>query len=176
MSTIDFSKTNTRILILLMQFLILLGSFIYADYIYLANIRPDQLIKNNFTQTECLIMSKKISTKGKFFHRSRADFLINYHANGVQYNRWVSGNGLDMSYGRNGQVQDQLLAEYKIGGSYTCWYNQENAEVAVLLLRHGWSLIYPLLLPMLIGLTALILFMKTGWQLLAAMRNKNNRV
>jgi hypothetical protein len=157
-----------------MQFLILLSSFIYADYLFLTNIRPDQRIESSFIQTECLLMSKKLSTKGKFFRRSRADFLVNYHANGVQYSRWVSGNGLDMSYGRSGPSQEMLLAEYKIGGNYACWYNPENTEEAVLLQRKGWSLISPLMLPALIGFAALILFMSNGWKLLGAMRQKNS--
>ena len=172
MQTRNSNRTSKRVFFLLLQFLILLGSFIYLDFIYMSNVRPDQFIKQTFVKTDCLIMSKKLSTKGKYIRRSRADFLINYHAKGVQYNRWVSGNGLDMSYSRNGQSQEQLLSDYKVGGNYGCWYNPENSEVAVLVLRQGWSLAYPLVLPAVVGLMALLLFMKNGLILLGIVRPK----
>lgn len=173
MSNADLKNLGKKIFKLLVQFLILLAAFIYIDYIYFSNILPDQHVRESFRETECLLLSKKLSTKGKIFRRARAEFLVSYHANGAQYNRWVSGNGLDMFYTMNIASQEQMLAEYQNGRKYPCWYNPDNAESAVLALRHSWFSLYFLLVPSLAGLIALILFLRNGWQLVRMMsRNK----
>jgi hypothetical protein len=165
MSNADLNITGRRILKLLVQFLILLVSFIYIDYVYFTNILPDQRARINFRETECLMLSKKLSTKGKIFHRARADFLVSYRANGTQYNRWVSGNGLDMNYTMSIASQELVLAEYQNGRNYTCWYNPDNAEMVALSLRHSWVSLYFLIIPVIAGLVALILFLRNIWQL-----------
>src|SRR3990167_5384159 len=135
MWTRDLHQTSNRICILLGQFIVLLLGFIYLDYVYLMDIRPDQLAKQRFTQTQCLIMSKKLSAKGKIIRRYRADFLVSYHADGGQYNRWVSGNGLDRSHTIRNTTQEKLLTDYENGSNYTCWYNPKNPEEAFLVPR-----------------------------------------
>lgn len=172
MSINNFSKSGHRVLILLGQFLVLVFCFIYLDFVYLTNIRPDQLAKETFLQTNCFIMSKKLSTKGKFVRRYRADFLINYHANGVQYNRWVSGNGLDMSYSMNSSAEEQMLTNYDNGGNYTCWYNPGNAEMAVLVMRRNWLPVVSLIIPLLAGIVMVLSITRTG---LALLRRKDEK-
>lgn len=170
MWTKDPANTSKNIFILLGQFFISLLAFIYLDYVYLANIRPDQLAKQEFVQTDCLVMSKKLSTKGKIIRRYRADFLVNYHANDVQYNRWVSANGLDMAHTIRNNTQQKLLSDYENGRNYPCWYNPENAEEAFLVPRSDW-LSLPMVLVALIGLAAFILFIKNVVLLLRGMND-----
>lgn len=161
----DLKQAANRIFILMIQFLILLVSCVYIDYLYLTNIRPDQLAKANFVKTECLVMSKKLSSRGQYLHRYRADFLVNYHANGVQYNRWVSGNGLDFSYSLNSTPEEQLLSDYEDGHHYACWYNPENAEEAYLVPRRHYLSLLPLIVPALAIMTVLILFIRSAFRL-----------
>lgn len=173
MSSKDFAKISNNVFILLGQFIFSLLAFIYLDYVYLVNIRPDQLAKQEFVQTDCLVMSKKLSSKGKIIRRYRADFLINYHANGAQYNRWVSGNGLDMSHSMQDDPQLTLLSNYDDGVSYPCWYNPKNAEEAFLVLRHRW-LSLPTFLVALTGFISLILFIKNTVLLFRSMNMKDD--
>lgn len=167
-------KPGHRVLFMLAEFMLLLGCIIYIDYIYLTKIRPDQLAKLHFVQTDCLIMSKKLSTKGHVFHRYRADFLITYQAKGVQYTRWVSGNGLDKAYYRNNEKQEKLLSEFKDGNNYPCWYNPAKPAAALLVQRASWTYWSPFIWPAIVGLVALLLFIKHAWSLL--MLNKRNKI
>jgi len=153
-------KTGIRIFMLLMQFFILISCFIYLDYFYITNLRPDKLAELKFVETKCFVMTKKLATKGKYFRRYRADFLISYQANGVQYNRWVSGNGLDMSYIRDSASQEQVLSDYADGKNYRCWYNPGNPEEALLVPRKKWTVTLPFILPVVMGVLSLLLFLK----------------
>lgn len=174
MWTSDLNKTTNIILKLLVQFLVLLCLFIYLDYVYLTNIRPDVLAKERFQATQCFVMSKKLSTKGKFYRRFRADFLINYHAKGAQYNRWVSGNGLDMAYTGNNVSQEQLLSNYDDGTNYTCWYDPENAERVILVQRNNWLPLYTFIIPALAAFIMAFYFFKSAFRMLKIMREKSN--
>ncbi len=171
----DRDKSKKHIFYMLLQFFIMLCSIIYLDYIYITNIRPDHVGAESFEKTDCFVMSKKISMKGKLLRRARAEFLISYHANGVQYTRWVYGNGLDTAYTTNSVQQEQLLADYKIGGNYTCRFNTTNPEEVLLIMRSGWSMLTPLVIPGLAGLIFLILFIKNGLKLVFAIRKKINK-
>lgn len=159
-----FKKAGYSVLFMVTEFIILLCCLIYLDYIYLSNVRPDQLAAGTYVQTQCFIMSKKLSTKGKIFRRYRADFLINYQAKGTQYTLWVSGNGLDKSYVRGSESQSKLLGEFKDGSNYPCWYNPENPEKAYLQQRTYWSYITPFIFPGIIMLAVLALFIKNAWR------------
>jgi hypothetical protein len=108
-------------------------------------------------------MNKKISTKGKFPRKYRADFLVSYQADGVQYTRWVSANGLDRGFSRHVAAQDQALTLFNDGKSYPCWYNPENPEMIMLVQREFWSYFSPVILPALAGIVAGILFIKNIW-------------
>ena len=166
-------KIVLRLFILLGQFLLLLCCLFYADYVYRTDIRPDQLALDSYHKTKCLIMSKKLSTKGHYFRRYRADFLVNYHANGAQYNRWVSGNGLDMSYTRDSASQEQLLSDYENGVNYPCWYKHDDAESSFLVPRKKWFFLTPLILPAVIALILLICFIRSIFVLLGARKTKH---
>lgn len=172
MWTSNLNNTASITLKLLAQFLIFLCLFIYLDYVYLANMRPDMLAKENFLRTECFVMSKKLSTKGKFYRRFRADFLINYHANGVQYNRWVSGNGLDMTYTGNNASQEKLLSNFDNGKNYSCWYDPANAERVTLVQRSSWFSLQGFIFPALAALITVYYFFRNAWKLALLMRDK----
>src|SRR3990167_6442735 len=172
MWTRNLNKTASVTLKLLAQFFILLCLFIYLDYVYLTNMRSDIWAKENFQRTECFVMSKKLSTKGKFYRRFRADFLINYHANGVQYNRWVSGNGLDMTYTGKNASQEKLLSNYENGTNYSCWYDPDNAERVMLVQRSSWFSLHGFILPALAALVTAYYFFRSAWKLAVIMRGK----
>ena len=156
----NLSKPGYRFLFMLAEFVILLACIIWTDSIYILQILPDKLATQNFVKTDCLIMSKKLSSQGEIFNSFRADFLINYQAKGAQYTRWVSGNGLDMSYYRDNERQEKMLSNFKDGSNYPCWYHPDNPELAMLAPRDPWTYLSAALIPLCIGLLALLLFVK----------------
>jgi uncharacterized SAM-binding protein YcdF (DUF218 family) len=171
----DFTQISTRAVILIGQFLIVVACIISVDFFYLTNIRPDKKAKESYKKTECFVISKKLSSKSRLFHTYRSDFLISYHVNGVQYNRWVSGNGLDMSYSRNAGEQGDILAQYDVGKNYTCWYDPKDMQRAMLVARHNWISVFPLMLPVAIGIISAYLMLRNLLYLLTAVTIKTRR-
>jgi hypothetical protein len=125
------------------------------------NIIPDKEANESYQQTRCFLISKKLMAKGHLIQRYRADFLISYNANGVQYNRWVSGNGLDRSLTKNESEQEDILSQFEVGGTYTCWFNPDSPHQVMLLPRHDWYSIFPLLVPAVVSIITLYYFLKT---------------
>lgn len=150
----DFTQTSTRAIFLIGQFLIVIACVIYVDFLYLSNILPDKKAKESYQQTSCFVISKKLSSKHHLYRKYRSDFLVSYHVDGVQYTRWVSGNGLDMSFTRNVGELGNILAQYDTGKTYPCWYDPNNPQSAILVARQNWLSIFPLMLPAVIGLIA----------------------
>jgi hypothetical protein len=151
----DVLITRNRIALLAGQFIALILCIIYIEYIYFANILPDKRAKENYQQTDCFLIAKQLNSKGKWVTRYRADFLISYNVGGVQYSRWVAGNGLDMSYSSNQAEQTRILAQFVTGEAYPCWYDSNEPERAILVMRHNWLSTFPLLLPSVIGVIVL---------------------
>ncbi|TAK73085.1 MAG: hypothetical protein EPO11_09075 [Gammaproteobacteria bacterium] len=112
----------------------------YFTRFYLTNILPDKQV-DTFQPTECFLESKRLNTRYPAFHRYRADFLISYNVNGVQYTRWVSGNGLDRTFTRDKNAQEVLLSQFNIGSTYPCHYKPQDPQVAVLVKRHDWIIL-----------------------------------
>jgi len=125
----------------------------YFNYVYYFNIYPDKRVKEDFTETTCLIVNKFLDQKGHIVPRYRAHFLINYIYQNRAYTQWVSGNGLDMAYSANQAEQEELVAQFNLNSSYQCWVNPENPQISVLVLRHDWLSTTPLILPTIIMLT-----------------------
>ena len=158
----DFTEIRNRITLLVVQFFVLLFCAGYVIYIYTDDIHPDKQAKTDFVQTTCLVVSKKLNMHEHLFGMQyRADFLISYNVDGTQYNRWVSGNGLrsDFSSGRVGK--ENILAQFDEGGTYTCWYDPTNPQVAVIVMRHSWSSTLPLMIPAVISIILLYYFFQT---------------
>jgi hypothetical protein len=166
----NFTQTGSGIVLLIGQIIVLLICIGYIQYIYTANILPDKEAKESYQQSQCFLTSKKLSSKGHIVHQYRADFLISYQVNGVQYNRWVSGNGLDMSFSHNASDQEDVLSEFDVGGNYNCWYNPNNPQLAILVLRHNWLSTFPLMLPSVIGVITLYYLLKNIAQLIASVK------
>jgi len=166
----EIVQTGSRVLLLLGQLVVLIFCIGYIEYVYYTNILPDKNAKDTFQQTDCFILSKRLSTKGRVIHQYRADFLISYTVNDDQYNHWISGNGLDISYSRNREQQETILNDYSIGGNYPCWYSPENPELAILVLRHDWLGTFPLMVPSVVGVITLYYFLKNLFQLLGYAR------
>src|ERR1700704_4263032 len=109
MLTRDYTQTGSRIALLIGQLIIILFCIGYIDYVYYVNIYPDKKVKENFQQNSCFLVNKRLASKGHLLHQYRSEFLVNYSVNGVQYSRWVSGNGLDYSYTSNSTLEQNTL-------------------------------------------------------------------
>ncbi len=169
------NQSGNRVLVMLVQFLLLLGCLIYMDYLYITQVRREHLAAQKFVETQCFVMTKKLSTKGRFFRRYRADFLINYAANGAQYTRWVTGNGLDTSYISNSASQSKVLSNFADGKNYPCWYNAQNPEEVVLVHRNQWSSTLTFIIPGLVALMTFFFFAKNIFLMLLRARDKKNK-
>src|SRR5580704_13667659 len=131
------TQTGSRIALLIGQLIVLIMCISFIEHVYTYNILPDKEAKENYTETTCFLISKRLNTAGHIIHKYRQDFLISYNVNGVQYNRWVFGNGLDMSFHQNQSDQEDMLSQFDVGGSYPCWYNPDNPQLSILVLRHN---------------------------------------
>lgn len=151
MWTPDFSHTGTRWLLLIGQLLALFICLIYIYYVYTIHIYPDQQARD-FNPVTCSILDKKMSVHDSWTPSYRADFLISYNINGVQYNRWVSANGFDRSFQTNGGEEEETLAQYAIGAQYTCYYNPDDPQTSVLTIREDWLATFPLMIPAVIAI------------------------
>lgn len=171
-----FTQTGWRAALLIGQILVLILCIGYIEYVYSVHILPDKRAKETFQQTSCFLISKKLSAKGHFLHSYRSDFLISYNVNGVQYNHWVSGNGLDMSFTGNETEQEDILSQFDVGGSYPCYYNPNNPQYAILVLRHNWLSTFPLMVPSLIFVITLYYLLKNVFQLLSMAKLKTNEM
>lgn len=160
------SKTGRRVALIFGQFIVLILCLIYFEYLYKVNISADKKAAASFQQTDCFIISKKLNIKSHFINRYRADFLISYNVNGVQYHHWVSGNGLDSSFNQNQGAQEDILTRFDVGGTYPCWFNPEKPHIAFIVKRHNWLSAFPLILPFLLGSITLFYFMKNVIELL----------
>ena len=143
------------------QLFILFVCIAYVQHVYFTNILPDKMAKESFLQTSCFLISKKLADKGHLVHRYRADFLVSYHVNGVQYNRWVSGNGLDRSYSKTSAGKEDLLAQYDVGKSYPCWYDPDSPQSIVMVMRRDWFSILPIIVPLAVGVLTLYYCLKS---------------
>lgn len=155
-----------QILLLLGQCIILAVCFFYVQRLYVTNILPDKTAKEIFQQTDCFVVSKKLEAKGRFIHLYRADFLISYNVDGIQYNRWVSGNGLDQSFSNDQFGQQKILSQFDVGSTYPCWYNPLDPKIAIIVLRHHWLSTSPLLVPAVIALIVFYYLVKNLFQLI----------
>lgn len=155
-----FISNGSRIALLCFQLVLVLLCASYIEYVYYADIYPERQVKKTFISTPCQLINSRMSVRGQQSEKYRADFLISYVVKGVQYNRWVSGNGLEMLFTKEKALQDELLNKYKVGNQYTCWYNPVLPQVSVLIPKHNWQSALPLLLPFIIGLIALVFFFR----------------
>lgn len=163
-----FTQTRSRIALLVGQFIVLVGVIGYIEHVYTANILPDKQAKETYQMTDCFLIGKKLTTRGRLIHGYRAGFLISYNVNGVQYNRWVSGNGLDISLTQNAAEQENILSRFYVGGTYPCWYDPANPQLSILVMRHDWLSTFPLIVPSIVGVIAFYYFLKNLLQLIPA--------
>jgi hypothetical protein len=155
-----YSLRNSPIVWLISQLFVLLICIGYIYYLYLTNILPDKQAKESYQSTRCFLISKKLFSKGHLIHRYRADFLVSYNVKSVQYNRWVSGNGLDTKLTKDVAEQRDILSQYEVGRSYRCWYNPKFPQQSILVMRHNWFSTLPLVVPAAVCLIALYYLLK----------------
>lgn len=163
---------SIQLALLLGQLLILLCSLYYIFYVYVSDIRPDKIANDTFQETNCFIIDKKLNSKRDAYYKYRADFLINYNVSGVQYNRWVSANGLDESFQHSKNNQQKILNQYTTGETYPCFYNPENPETALLIRRYNWASTFPLFIPSVVIVIMLFYILDTITNLLKVFKNR----
>lgn len=152
------SQSRIQLALILGLFMVIAGCFFYIYYLYQHIILPEQIAKNTYENTICLIINKKLASKGIVIRQYRADFLVSYSVGGVLYKRWVSGNGLDTSYSQNQAELEDLLSQYEVGGTYRCWYDPVTPTTVLLVFRHNWiSLFYLIGIPTIVSLLSLYL-------------------
>lgn len=171
----DFKKTGSRILLLLGQLFILIACFLYVELVYQVNILPDKKAKETYQKTDCVVMSKRLTMRGHFFHSYRADFLISYSVGGARYNHWVSGNGLDPSLTRDQIGEEDILTRFDVGATYPCWYNPLHPESAILVARHNWYSTFSLMLPAAVFVLVSYFFIRNLISLLGLFSRKHKR-
>ena len=152
---------SIQTVLLIGQLLILIGCIYYIYFIYQTDIRPDKIANDTFNETTCFIIDKKLTTRRDAYYKYRADFLINYNVEGVQYNRWVSANGLDESFKYNKQNQQYLLAQYDTGENYPCYYDPDNPNLSILVQRYNWVSTFPLFIPSVVIMIMLFYLIET---------------
>lgn len=162
----QFSIPRHPIFLLISQIIIILLSLIFIEYVYFTDIRPDKAVAATFKQTDCVVTEKKLETRGNLILRYRADFLVNYSVSGKSYQSWVSGNGLNDVFILDKKEEENLLKQHNIGQSYLCWYDPQSPEKVILILRHDWTSIFPLFLPLVIILIVLYYLSRTIFYLL----------
>lgn len=171
----DYSHIEHRLLLLIAQLFVLLAMIGLFNFIYVTYVLPDKQVEILFHPTECFLITKKLTSKGHFARRYQAGFLVSYQAKGAQYNRWVTGNGLDKSFTFNPALQTSILAQYLIGNRYTCLYNPKNPEDVILVPRRNWFTAYPLLLPAAIGSIMIYYLLKNIFFLAGIYERKNSK-
>jgi len=169
------SSKGSRLALLVFQLVVILLCASYIEYTYYTDIYPERQVKKVFTQTDCTIINERLSQKGNVITQYRADFLISYNVKGVQYNRWVSGDGLEMLYTPDKSSQDKLLVKFQVGQTYSCWFNPLLPQVSVLVAKNDWRPALPLFIPLVIGLIALYGLFKNIFQMPVVARLKKQK-
>lgn len=150
----NIREAGVKVLYFIAQVIVLIASIAYLNFIYFNDILPDKEVKENFVQTNCTVNNKQLATRGHVVHSYRANFLVTYTVNGINYRSWVTGNGLDQAFFSDQDSQQAALDQFEINASYPCWYNPETPQIVVLVLRHDWASTLPLLIPSVLALIA----------------------
>lgn len=160
------SLFRNRIALLATQAIVLVACVGYVAHVYYSDILPDKVAADTYQEASCFLISKKLSTSGFVMERYRADFLVTYNVNHVQYTRWVSGNGLDQGYSRGSAEKKDSLVRFDVGFMYPCWYNPEHPESVYLVARSNWVVVLPLFLPLALIVITLYYFLKNLFYLI----------
>lgn len=166
--------TGYRVALFIGQVLILIFCISYIEYVYVNNIWPDKNAKDTFENVPCRITNKRFISAGDIFPSYRADFLINYSVKNVSYSRWVTGNGLDESLSSDKNAQENIYSKYVINGTYECYYDPQDPQTSVLVLRHNWLSTFPLTIPSIIIVITVYYFLQSLFLIIMLFGTKNN--
>jgi hypothetical protein len=158
------------------QVVVIVFCVAFINFFYFGNILPDKQVKRTYQKSQCTLVQKQLSERGKLVHQYRSDFLLSYIFNGVQYQSIATGNGLDHSYTSNRVSQETILGQYQNGQAYDCWINPKEPEIVVLILRHSWTSTMPLVIPSVIGLIALYYFGRSVFAFLGVATAKTREI
>ena len=148
------ANVRNSFFLLIGQVALLVLAVVFIVYMYTYIINPDRKVAEDFTIATCHVLDKGMATTGRVVRRYRADFKVQYNALKGPVVAIASTNGMDFSYSTSAVQQQQFLDEFDVGAVVPCWYDPENPNIVVLVLRHNWLGEVPLVFPALI-----ILFM-----------------
>ena len=165
-----------KLLLFFAQIFILLACLEFTQIFYTNDILPDKEVRDNYIQTSCVVLAKKLSQKGHILHRYRADFLISYEVNTKPLQAWATGNGLDHAFFRDRGEQEDALSQFEVGNNYPCWYNPVTPQLAVLVLRHDWASTLPLAVPTIVSLVTAYYLLKSILQFFGLLAYKTREI
>lgn len=177
-----FFSTDNKILFLACPLIILVCCLYYIYVVYTGSILPGRQV-NYFQSTYCFLLEKKLSIKTDGNNQTlyRSDFYVSYKVDGMQFASWVSGNGLDLSYSKNQHAENAMLSQFNPGRNYHCWYDPANPKRVALVVRHQWSILFFLYIPVIISIMISYFLLKKGSVYLRyfkgvalATKNRNN--
>lgn len=169
-------KSGRQIALFMGQVIIFFLCLGYINFVYYETIAPDESVKDVFQPTTCTVMQKRLSEAGNLIRSYRADFLLSYSVNNNQYQGWVTGNGLDLSFTTNKNSQQDLFDQYSIGENYPCWFNPADPRMIVLVLRHNWMSTLPLLIPSIIAVIFFYYIMRSIFIFMGIMTVKTREI
>lgn len=161
------SAKNRLIVMLVLEGIVLILCLTHIQHIYYTNIRPDKKIPETYKASTCTIVNKNLEEKkGFIWSRYRARFQVANKLKGAELNGVTFGNGLDDYFTTDKISQLQLLDQFKVGGTYSCWVNPLATQQIVLRLRHNWESIFSIFLPAILFLLIIYFFSQSLYQLL----------
>lgn len=156
-----FPEMGRQLLWFFAQLLVFLIAIAYINFVYTVNILPDKLVNETFNVSDCLLVGKELTKKGKVFPRYRADFLLSYAAQNKTFQSIASGNGLDRAFTTDQAQQAEVLEQFNVGQVYPCWYNPDTPSIVVLVPRHSWFSTFSLVIPSIIALIMLFYLIRS---------------
>lgn len=99
--------------------------------VYFGYVRPE-LNATYFQPTSCNILDKKLEQKFGFKNRPtyKPNFLVSYSVQNKKYQIWTYDNSKGYSSLRF--ENEAIIDKFKIGSSYSCWYDPKQPGNAVL--------------------------------------------
>ena len=171
----NLSAVSRYSLLFLLQLILLVLCLVMISLKYADNIRPDKRVAEVFALTNCTVVGKVLTTEDTHFGKGyRADFTLDYLANGVNMRGAAGSNGLDYTLTSDVDSQQELLDEYQVGLVYSCWYDLQNPQTVVLILRHSWGSALPLIIPSIAAVLLLFFLFSSGANLMRALAAKRS--
>lgn len=106
-------------------------------FLFATLVVPAWRVSNEFVKTTCVVLDKRVhETAGANGPAYRPEIQIRYLVNGVTYVDWVYDIRREGTPGVSDK--EEILARFKTGEQYPCWYDTTNPSLAVLVRDQNW--------------------------------------